>query len=270
MWAGQQWYEILGRRYRVASQDLALLDQLNRALEAFAVSGRGARMADTYCVAAGDELHTFRDCIELPSGPTTQHALSTLLADLNQRAVAAYGGFSVHSGVARHKNRILAIPVESGGGKSTLTAALVLAGFSYLSDEGLCVEYDTGIVTPYPKPISLAPRSRSALGLGDRSTNGSVFEVAYSMSELGGRLGEPGPLTDIMFPTYSEHLEPEIRPIARSAAQARLLKLSFNHYKHPEKAFRLSSDLVRSADCSEFTYSDPLKAARFLKDHLSS
>ena len=179
MWAGHRWYQIFDRRYRVGSQDLALLEDLDIALGAFTIAGRGAHMADTYCVAVGKDYHTFRDCTELLSGPTRQNALATLLADLNQRAVAGFEGFAVHAGVVQLGSRTAAIPVDSGGGKSTLTAALVLAGLEYLSDEGLCIDYDTGVVEPYPKPISLAHWSRKALGLDDGTTNGSSFERAY-------------------------------------------------------------------------------------------
>ena len=60
----------------------------------------------------------------------------------------------------------------------------MLADFTYLSDEGLCVDYDTGIVTPYPKPISLDPWSRSALGLDDGAADGSSIERAFSVTQL--------------------------------------------------------------------------------------
>lgn len=253
----------------MGSQDLAVLEDLDVALGAFTIAGRGAHMADTYCVAVDEGYHTFRDCTELPSGPTRQNALASVLADLNQRAVAGFEGFAVHAGVVQLGSRTAAIPADSGGGKSTLTAALVLAGFDYLSDEGLCVDYDTGAVEPYPKAISLAPWSRKALGLDDGTASGSSFERAYSATQLGGRIGGPGLLTDIVFPIYDDHSNPNIEPMARSAAHAKLLKLSFNHFKNPEKAFRLSSELVRNADCWEFTYSDPLQAAEFLKAHLS-
>jgi hypothetical protein len=270
VWAGHRWYQIFERRYRVASQDLALLEELDGALGVFTVAGHGAHMADTYCVAVDEDYHTFRDCTELLSGPTRQNALATLLADLNQRAVAGFEGFAVHAGVVQLGSRTAAIPVDSGGGKSTLTAALVLAGLQYLSDEGLCIDYDAGVVEPYPKPISLAPWSRKALGLDDGATNGSALERAFSAIQLGGRVGGRGQLTDIVFPIYDDHSTPGITPIPRSDAQARLLRLSFNHFKNPEKAFRLSAELVKAAGCFEFTYSDPMHAAAFLKEHLSS
>ena len=269
MWVGQRWYEILDRRYRIASQDPTLLAKLDSALAPFVIAGRGAHMADTYCVVVDDGYFTYRDCTELLSGPERQHALATLLADLNQRAVASFEGFAVHSGVARLGDRILAIPVDSGGGKSTLTAALVVIGFEYLSDEGLCINYEDGQVVPYPKPISLAPWSRKALELADPEPGNSAFEIAYAADQLGGRIGRSGKLTDIVFPIYDNTSKPHLEPLARSAAQANLLKLSFNHYKHPEKAFRLSSELVRNAECWEFTYSDPKQAAEYLKEHLS-
>jgi hypothetical protein len=227
-------------------------------------------MADTYCITFGsDGYGAFRDCSMLLSEPTRTHVLAVLLADLNQRAVDAFTGFAVHAGVARLGDRIVAVPADSGGGKSTLTAALVLTGFEYLSDEALCVEYDTATVVPYPKPIHLAPWSRRALDLEDDRPVETAFEKAFTATDLDSRVGGPGRLTDVVFPAFGESSDPNLAPIARSAAQATLLKLSFNHYKNPEGAFRLSSELVRGAECWELTYSDPMQAAEFLADHLS-
>ncbi len=268
MWAGHRWYQVFERRYRVGSQDPRLLDDLDRLLAPFAASGAGARMADTYCITVdGTRRVVFRDCLDLTGGAEPDLALTALLADLNQRVVADFEGFAVHAGVVRSGDRILAIPVASGGGKSTLTAALVNAGLQYLSDEGLCVRYESGHVVPYPKPVSLDRWSRETLGL---PSAGDVFEVPYSVDDLDGSVGSGGRLTDIIFPIYDEFSEPHLQSIPRSAAQAQLLKLSFNHYKQPEQAFRLSAELVKGAQCGEFRFSDPTRAAQFLKGHLSS
>jgi hypothetical protein len=77
----------------------------------------------------------------------------------------------------------------TGAGKSTLAAACVTAGFSYLSDELAAVDRRTGLVTPYAKP----------LGLGN--------ERLVPASALGIVSGSPATPTALLFPRYGPGLE---------------------------------------------------------------
>ena len=43
----------------------------------------------------------------------------------------------------------------SGAGKTTFTAALVRAGFGYLTDEALAIDPVTGLLQPYPKALAI-------------------------------------------------------------------------------------------------------------------
>lgn len=66
----------------------------------------------------------------------------------------------VHAGVVALHGRAIVLPAVSGGGKTTLTAALVRAGASYLSDEYAPID-ERGYVHPFPKPLSIVqPRGR--------------------------------------------------------------------------------------------------------------
>jgi hypothetical protein len=60
----------------------------------------------------------------------------------------------VHSGVVAWKGGAIIVPGRSFTGKSTLTAALLRAGATYLSDEYAVIDQD-GMVHPYVKPIAL-------------------------------------------------------------------------------------------------------------------
>ncbi len=60
----------------------------------------------------------------------------------------------VHAGAVAHRGRAIVLPGMSFAGKTTLVAALVRAGATYLSDEFAPLDAD-GLVHPYPKPLSV-------------------------------------------------------------------------------------------------------------------
>jgi hypothetical protein len=69
-------------------------------------------------------------------------------------AETAPGLIFVHSGAVALQNKVLLLPGRSGVGKSTLTAALVRAGATYLSDEYAAITA-MGEVVPYPRALTL-------------------------------------------------------------------------------------------------------------------
>lgn len=91
----------------------------------------------------------------------------------------AKGRVFVHAGVVGWKGRAIVIPGRSFTGKTSLVAALVRAGATYLSDEYAVLDR-RGRVFPYVKPLSLR--------LGDDETQTHV-----SVEDLGGTAAT-GPL----------------------------------------------------------------------------
>jgi hypothetical protein len=71
--------------------------------------------------------------------------------------IAVSDRVALHAGVVRSGRWATAILAPSGGGKSTLVAALCLSGFEYLSDEIALVDPATMRVGPYEKSIGLKP-----------------------------------------------------------------------------------------------------------------
>jgi hypothetical protein len=229
----------------------------------------GVRGRNTFGFVAAETLELenprlYRDCARL--GTTDYDSLYVrLLTTLNRIAVGEYKGFAVHAGVVASGDRAIALPADTGGGKSTLTAACVQAGFDYVSDESLCIDLETGMVEPYPKPVMLSPESHELLGMAD----GHAGEVPFTAQDLGGEVAQGSlRLTDVVFPEYG-HDGAELEELPASQIVAGLLGLSFNHYKHPAEAFQLVTSLARSARAWRLTYSDPLEAAALLDRELA-
>jgi hypothetical protein len=119
-----------------------------------------------------------------------EEALDALESDLHRQvAEQAQDTLFVHAGVVGWQGRAVVIPGCSFSGKTRLTAALVRAGAEYFSDE-YAVFDASGLVWPYPKPLSLRGdgglplQKRSAASLGGHSAAaplpvGLILETRY-------------------------------------------------------------------------------------------
>jgi hypothetical protein len=108
---------------------------------------------DEYTVVLGENT-----CLE---GGTRDVALGMLDAQMRLFvATQAHEWVFVHAGVVAQAGRALLLPGESFSGKTTLVAALVLAGAVYYSDEYAVLDGD-GRVHPYPRPLSIRSDDRS-------------------------------------------------------------------------------------------------------------
>jgi hypothetical protein len=210
-------------------------------------------------------------------GQDFTHALSAFAVDVNAFALSSCADLAVHAGVLQTGGATMALPGTSGAGKSTLTAACVRAGMGYVSDEALCLPYETDAVRPYPRPIALSSWSMQALAIGmprssdmgDWSTVPEATEFIVAPSVLGQTCVEPGPLRHVVVPRRMANADAELSPLHRADAAALMLKLSFNHFRRPADAFELMTKTVRGTDAWQLRYSDPVAAARLLVDRFA-
>lgn len=195
----------------------------------------------------------------------TGDALDQTLALLNMTAVAQCRSFAVHAAAVLVGATAVALPAESGSGKSTMAAALVREGCQYLSDEALVLDWDTGDVRPYPKWFSLSPWSAEQVGL----TPGHGAESFFTVEQLGGapagaaRLGAVVMLDRRTGP-------PSLEALSRAEAARLLLMMSFNHYQQPRRAFALVTQVVAGCQAWRLGVDDPRAAARLLVERIGS
>ena len=209
-----------------------------------------------------DTFTAYRDCGVIAQNADLATLMSAIVANLNFAAVEQCERFAVHAGVAGWSGGIVAIPAESGDGKTTLTAALLRHGFTFLSDEALVFDNDASVV-PYPKPLALSEWSADKLGL----FRSSGAEILALPADMGSSFGRGGPLTDLVLSAYG-HRQYRLQPLPRSQALAALIQYSFNHYKNPERAFRLATEVARYLRVWSLEYDDPLEAARLVSETL--
>ena len=124
---------------------------------------------------------------------TSRHeVLRQVIFELNvlARTSAASTAIAVHGGAVERGGRVLLIAGASGAGKSTLTAALVQGGARYITDEVAVVDLPSGRLSPYPKPLDLAPESWRLIGIDPSASDtkhgsGDAQKVPLTVRWLG-------------------------------------------------------------------------------------
>ena len=282
MWVADQYYSILGTPMMVRFEFDEPVEGVAELLAPFAVSERIAvRPRHRFSLVTGahkGEQHAghvlvYRDCSRIARAATLRSAVAHLLAAINRTAIELCEPFAVHAGVVARGGSGIAVPVDSMGGKSTLTAGLVLRGFDYVSDEALCLEAD-GSVVPYPKPLGLSAWSMGALGLTDldvpfpKGAAETSGEVLVPHPNLGGRAPEGSvALEHLVLPEFG-HDHASLDPVPASEGMATLLAMSFNHYRHGADAFHLTAAVANRANTWKLQYGDPLEAADLIAERL--
>jgi hypothetical protein len=262
--AGESAYAALGLRFTVSADEA----EIDRAVDVFvgsAVDGGGAdyrvsRRAPGYVLTRDGDL--------VACTKSWEHAVGALLVDLNARAINAFGGFAVHAGAVAIGDDVIVFPAPSGAGKSTMTAAALRAGCAYVSDEALCLAPASGSVVPYPKPIALSAPGWAMSGWRDRVGDGldDGEKVVLTPAQLGVRIasGRARCAHIVLLERGAAPLR--LTPVSRAEGLRTMLRMSFNHYKAPETAFRLASEVATRAQVWQLEYSDPRAAA----DHLAT
>jgi hypothetical protein len=191
-------------------------------------------------------------------------ALRMLTSDLNDRAVASRPEhLVVHAGAVMWPgDGALLLPGTSGSSKSTLTAALVHAGFGYLSDEAVAIDLATAEVEPYAKPLALSSRSLEALGL---PTVAGELSATLAASALRPHpWGGPAVARMLVFPKYIHSARPGLEPLSRGQALVSLAEHSFNFADHGGAWLPGLAAIVSRCSCWRLTHGDAGSAARLL------
>jgi hypothetical protein len=155
---------------RVALADLATTDAADRELT-LAATERGFDLCDGGRVVRREVQPSV--------------AVATLVWRLNAIAGESTAHVLLHAGcVAGGRGGGVLLIGGTGAGKSTLAAACVAGGLTYLSDELAAVDLRTGCLAPYPKPLGL-----------DR-------ERLVRASSLGAVATRPATPAALVFPRY--------------------------------------------------------------------
>lgn len=262
-------YVALGYRFTIRCDDPALAAPVDAALSQLRGEEPARDDGNLYrLVGARDRYGLVHDQRVLVRAGTAARALGTLMWDVNQQAVASAAAdhMVLHAAAVVRDGGVLVLAGPAESGKTTLVTALLGRGWRYLTDEAAAISLDTGLVRPYPKPLSLDPGSQALFpelrptdGAAPRSLAGGQWQVPASTVRADA-VGEPAPLAAVIFPRHVPAASTELQPLSRARALARLADCAFTWSAPYGPRFRRLAEWLRSARCADLVVDDLDKA----------
>jgi hypothetical protein len=257
--------DLLGTRVRTTVDDLELAGHLQHLLADLQVPDESP--TQIFEIKGGDSQgdwvlrHNERGILQTSSRASL---VERFFAALNEVVLDDFRGVAIHAGVVAQGRDAIAIPGKSGAGKSTLTAACVAAGFSYVSDEALCIDRSTGDVVPYPRPLMLSATSRHLIVPKMQSEGRYDGKRPLSPADIGGRTSSvPLHLADVVLAERGSTLK--LEPLAPSIVVPELLERCFEGHDRRAETFELLSRAVKDCRAWRLGYRNALDAAALLR-----
>lgn len=188
---------------------------------------------------------------------------TTLLSSVNVGVLRRTNFLAIHAGVVGTPTGGIAFPGGSEAGKSTLTAACLRQGLTYVSDEALCIDLETGLVQPFLRPLALSPTSLELIQFPSQGGrwNTHAAELVLSPRQLGAHTAQdPIPLRHVVITTRQPG-PASLSPAPRRDAVRALLAHAFNHFRTPASAFGAAYQAAAEAAVWHLVYADPLAGA---------
>ncbi|KON80936.1 HprK-related kinase A [Azoarcus sp. PA01] len=170
----------------------------------------------------------------------------------------------LHAGIVARDDKALVLPAEPGSGKSTLTCALHLAGWRFLSDEFGVIDPESDEILPMLKPAALKNQSIEVIGARPGAVVGPVFpktrkgDVAHFVPDRRSfeARHRRAQARLIVFPRYQSDARLRSRRIPVAQAALRLGLNSFNYHVLGPVGFGVTTRLARRAHAHELVYGD--------------
>ncbi len=266
-------FQALEHHFEVRSDVPGALDVVARLFAGFASAGSNERRTvyELRRRAADPSYEIFTDGELLHAGIDAGSLVDWLIFDVGRRAYASSHPFVVlHAGVVSLHGRGIILPAPQEHGKSTLTTALVRAGFGFLSDEAAPIDPRTSTVEPFQRPILLSPRSIAVFpGLAEALPHdyerfrNHRYHLTGEDIRSGSRAG-PCPIDLIVSPRYEPHAATELEPLSAADCLRLLLDQCLNHDRIGGPAIQGLAKVVEGSRRFRLTTSDTPAAVEII------
>jgi hypothetical protein len=196
----------------------------------------------------------------------------SLVHYVNQQAISTDYAVTCHAGGVELDGMGIVFPAHMESGKTTLTAGLVRAGFAYLTDEAVAFDRATGLIEPYPKPLSidagshpLFPELEPPPAPGDDSVPDAQWQVPPDAIRPGA-VGTPCAARLIVFPTYQEGAVTAIETLAPAAALVELATNTFKFRDDPRRSLETLAEVIRGGESFRLVVGDLHDACRLVSE----
>jgi hypothetical protein len=249
--------------FEVTADDRRVADHLGRLFAEFAPTAADAPDVHPVAVltASGDTGRLVFDGELASEDPVCGQVINTLVHALTRQMVESADALGLHAGGVVRNGIGVALPASMESGKSTLTTGLVRAGFSYLTDEAVLLDWETGTVIPFPKPISLDMGSwalfpelepQDDLPDGYKRTQWQVAPTRIRPDAMGA----PCRIRYFVFPKYTQGATTRLTPLARGEATVELAKNTFRFNERARRSLDALADAARAAECFRLDVGD--------------
>ena len=204
--------------------------------------------------------------------PLAQGLLAAEMAMNLQMALGQRRFLLLHAAAAERDGRAIIMTGESGAGKSTLVALLQRRGWRLMADEFVLVDPSTGLVVPFPRPISL---KNAAIAVAAAALPGARFGPLRSGTPKGdirhlvpnhaalAAMDEAAEPALLLFPRFG--LPAEQRPVGAGEAFVRLTQASTNYVGLGEAGFTALTRLVNGVTRMAIDYPEADTAAALIE-----
>ena len=178
-------------------------------------------------------------------------------------ASGTHDSLVIHGAVVERAGKAFIFPGAPGSGKSTLCAALVSRGWRLLSDEMTLAGLASGMVEPFPRPVSLKNQSIDVIAafaadavIGEVVRDTSKGTVAHMRPphESIERAREPARPAAIVFPKYEAGAATELSPVSEGYAFMDVAGNCFNYHVLGREGFEYLQGLIDACDCYSLKY----------------
>ena len=294
-WASDFCYDMMGRRIRIRATSEKTAEGIHSLLRSFPRHTPAGVTEDvTFSLATAPPsnlahvrpFHYFyRDDVRV--GRTTTDAYLFRLLEWQTNLFLGENVddyLLLHAGALCSNGMGVLLPAPSESGKTSLTLALTLRGFGYMSDEFGMVDANgpNRMLHPFPKPFSIKDRSLFPdLAADEHLWVGPETDAAPREHEepvwyihpdnvREGALGRPVPLRYVLFPRYDSSAEPSLTPVNAGDAVRNLIENSVNFQRLGRAGLSAVVDLVKGARCYSLTINDLQRTADLVEGLVSS
>jgi hypothetical protein len=267
-------YHALAHDFQLEFEDAALQDYFEYLLDAFEPAQNGA--VTEYAVAQvdrdGPSYEFTIDGEPVLAAPTASAAASALVHRINNQAIEIEYAVTCHAGGVERAGVGVILPADPESGKTTLTAGLVRAGFRYLTDEGVAFGWETQLIEPFPKPLSLDPGTWPLFpeltpepAPGEDAPPTDQWQIPPSAFRADA-VGAPCRADLVVFPRYQEDADTTLSAMTRADALVEMAKNTFRFNRHPRRALDMLTEVVRGAECYRIVVGDLTDACRVITE----
>ena len=216
---------------RLTAPDTDLLASMANRLPPGWRTTTSARVSRTYELRQRDDdpssvtPHLLVDDVPVTHEPGFDNVLETLARDARMHVAATAPELVfVHAGVVGWHGSAIVIPGASWSGKTTLVAALLRAGATYLSDEYAVLD-PCGRVVPYPQPLAIREPFR---------------RIRVQAADLGATVGvDPLPVGRVLLCSYRDGAQWAPTRLSPGRAVLALVPHTVSFRRQPEAALRV-------------------------------